>query len=172
MKNYKLMFMLVGLMMGSVVQASDENLPTVTKSEISQAAVEIASYVKKNISQVFNNTSLEEVTEKEVTPVKQGNSWYFNTLEVLNLNSDDAKIEMAKVELGAEKVAAIEADSMGSDKASQAFLKKYNKMHPATFTDMQKMTGAGLFVTSVAGFIAYKYFYGSDADSTEEIDKN
>src|SRR3989339_949448 len=111
--------------------------------------------------------------DQEITPVKKGNSWYFNTLEILNLQSDAAKIEMAKVALGAVKEAAIEASSMGVDKANQAFLKAYNKMHPATFTDAQRLTGAGLFVTTAAGFIAYTYFYGSDTDSTEDdIDKN
>ena len=90
------------------------------------------------------------------------------------MNSDDAKIVMAKVELGAETVSAIEKKSMGADKANQAFLKLYNKMHPATFTDAQRLTGAGLFVTAAAACIAYTYFYGSEKtdDTEEDIDKN
>jgi len=132
--------------------------------------------VSNKIDKIYSKYEAQKIAQnldtQEIISVKKGNSLYFNTLEIFNLNSDDAKIEMAKVELGPDKVVAIEAFSMGVDKANQTFLKAYNKKHPAVFTDVQKMTGVGLFVTTVAGFIAYKYFYGSDIDSTEEIDKN
>ncbi len=146
--------------------------------QIPDNATELKEQFNKKTATIQSKYEAEKFAQdlnvQEITPVKKGNSWYFNTLEIFNLNSDDAKIEMAKVELGAEKVAAIEKKSMGADKANQAFLKLYNKMHPATFTDAQRLTGAGLFVTAAAACIAYTYFYGSEKtdDTEEDIDKN
>lgn len=122
----------------------------------------------------FSGLSAVDTNSKEIVPTKKGNSWYFNTLEILNLNSDAAKIEVAKQELGSDKIAEItNKGCMDQDKQNEAILKEYNKMHPATYTLTQKLRGSALFTAVVGGFVAYKYFYQSeDKNNEEEIDKN
>lgn len=98
---------------------------------------------------------------------RKGNAWYFYSKKVFSLDSDCARIEIAKVELGEEKVAEISAvclqenGKLDEKKLDEMLVKQYYILHPEDIKKLDIIGSSIRFLERSSYMIAaVASFYG------------
>lgn len=106
-----------------------------------------------------------------LAPTKEGDDWFYGKLHLLNEKSDAAKIEIARSQLSQEEAAQLPVDQIKQEKALLKAYDKKNPVAPIILTLNQQLITGAVFVTVIAGCVAYQYLYPSqDTSSAQEVE--